>query len=193
VAAKTEKIGRRYVGMLTDGVDWLCYNLVQEELREVSAVTVKEGKAELDRLVFWLEGVLATAKGIKPSANEITSRLGARSSAYALDRATLSHLYQLNRKLPTLQMKRKLWSRLLTSALGTQFEDTDDLFIEPRSSSIPPKSSHTPSSKASIPPPFSPARSLMKAGSTVLSNLISSIGFWRLMAERNLFAPLPVV
>jgi hypothetical protein len=86
VAAKTEKIGRRYVGMLTDGVDWLCYNLVQEELREVSAVTVKEGKAELDRLVFWLEGVLATAKGIKPSANEITSRLGARSSAYALDR-----------------------------------------------------------------------------------------------------------
>src|SRR5215469_2720197 len=27
-------------------------------------------------------------------------------------------------------MKRELWSRLLTSALGTQFEDTDDLFIE---------------------------------------------------------------
>ena len=27
-------------------------------------------------------------------------------------------------------MKRTLWSRLLTSALGTQFEDSDDLFIE---------------------------------------------------------------
>ena len=27
-------------------------------------------------------------------------------------------------------MKRILWARLLTSALGTQFEDTDDLFIE---------------------------------------------------------------
>lgn len=130
VAAKTQKTGRRYVGILTDGVDWLCYNLVQQELREVSAISVNGGKEELDRLVFWLEGVLATAKGIKPSADEIASRLGSRSSAYALDRATLSHLYQLNSKLPTLQLKRTLWSRLLTSALGTQFEDTDDLFIE---------------------------------------------------------------
>ena len=130
VATRTDKTGRRYVGMLTDGVDWVCYHLVQDELKEVSSLTVKEGKAELDRLIFWLEGVLATAKGIKPTAEEIAARLGARSSAYALDRATLSQLYALNRKLPTLQMKRTLWSRLLTSALGTQFEDTDDLFIE---------------------------------------------------------------
>ncbi|MGD9671558.1 MAG: N-6 DNA methylase [Hyphomicrobiaceae bacterium] len=80
--------------------------------------------------MFWLEGVLATAKGIKPSADEIASRLGAGSSAYALDRATLSALYVAHKHLPTLKMKRLLWSKLLTSALGTQFEDTDDLFIE---------------------------------------------------------------
>src|SRR5262249_3409358 len=27
-------------------------------------------------------------------------------------------------------MKRRLWARLLTTALGTQFEDTDELFVE---------------------------------------------------------------
>ena len=79
---------------------------------------------------MWLEGVLPTAKGIAPSAHNIETRLGATSSAYALDRASLSALYEHNKAKPSLQMKRALWSRLLTSALGTQFEDTDDLFIE---------------------------------------------------------------
>ena len=27
-------------------------------------------------------------------------------------------------------MKRRLWARLLTTALGTQFEDSDALFVE---------------------------------------------------------------
>lgn len=130
VETKTKQTGRRYVGVLTDGVEWICYNLVQTELKEVAALQVSAAKGDLDRLIFWLEGVLATAKGIKPTAGEIASRLGATSSAYALDRATLAALYQLNKSRPTIQMKRTLWSRLLTSALGTQFEDSDDLFIE---------------------------------------------------------------
>jgi SAM-dependent methyltransferase len=130
VERRAEQTGRRYVGVLTDGADWICYNLVQGDLQEVSHLKVTEGKADLDRLVVWLEGVLATAKGINPTASEIAARLGAGSSAHALDRATLASLYSLNREAPTIQMKRTLWSRLLTSALGTQFTDSDELFIE---------------------------------------------------------------
>lgn len=130
VEKKIEQTGRRYVGILTDGVEWTCYNLVEGSLQEVATITVGDGKPDLERLIFWLEGVLATIKGIKPTAPEIAARLGAGSSAYLLDRASLSTLYTLNRGLPSIQMKRTLWSRLLTSALGTQFEDTDDLFIE---------------------------------------------------------------
>ena len=130
VGRRIEQTGRRFVGVLTDGAEWVCYNLVDEELREVTSITVSGGKGDLDQLVFWLEGVLATAKGIKPTANEIASRLGATSSAYALDRATLSALFHANKTRPTIGMKRMLWSRLLTSALGTQFDDSDDLFIE---------------------------------------------------------------
>jgi hypothetical protein len=130
VERRAEQTGRRYVGVLTDGADWICYNLVQGELQEVSHLKVTEGRVDLDRLVVWLEGVLATAKGISPTAAEIASRLGAGRSAHALDRATLASLYFLNRHMPTIQMKRTLWSRLLTSALGTQFADSDELFIE---------------------------------------------------------------
>lgn len=130
VETKSQTTGRRYVGVLTDGVDWICYHLVGGDLREVAAIEIDQSRPDTEKLVFWLEGVLATAKGIKPSADEIASRLGAGSSAYALDRATLSALYVAHKHLPTLKMKRLLWSKLLTSALGTQFEDTDDLFIE---------------------------------------------------------------
>jgi hypothetical protein len=130
VETKSQTTGRRYVGVLTDGVDWICYHLVGDDLREVAAIELDQSRPDAEKLVFWLEGVLATAKGIKPSAEEIASRLGAGSSAYALDRATLSALYAAHKGLPTLKMKRLLWSKLLTSALGTQFEDTDDLFIE---------------------------------------------------------------
>jgi hypothetical protein len=120
----------RYVGVLTDGTQWNCYDLVDGRLRLVSSISVEPIAAEIDRLVVWLEGVLATARHISPTAENIEKRLGASSSAYALDRATLASIYERSRGSPSVKMKRVLWSRLLTSALGTQFEDTDELFIE---------------------------------------------------------------
>ncbi|MCV9910113.1 N-6 DNA methylase [Brucella sp. HL-2] len=122
--------GMRYVGVLTDGTDWICYDLVDSQLREVSSISVDANATDFERLVVWLEGVLATASDIAPSAENIEARLGAGSSSYALDRASLAALYLRNKDNPTVKMKRTLWSRLLTSALGTQFEDTDALFIE---------------------------------------------------------------
>ncbi len=80
--------------------------------------------------MVWLEGVLATTHDIAPSTQNIEQRLGAGSSAYKLDRATLAKLYERNRENPTVVVKRKLWTQLLTSALGTQFKDDDELFVD---------------------------------------------------------------
>lgn len=130
VAHRAEQTGRRYVGVLTDGAEWLAYDLIDGELQQVSSLIIQDGPEPVSKLVYWLEGVLATASGVTPNAVEISARLGAGSSAHALDRATISALYQSNKNAPTIQVKRALWARLLTSALGTQFTDSDDLFIE---------------------------------------------------------------
>lgn len=98
VATRIKDTGRRYVGVLTDGAEWICYHLVGKEMKEVAALTISGAKGDVERLVFWLEGVLATAKGIIPTAKEIAARLGARSSAYALDRATLAILFESHKK-----------------------------------------------------------------------------------------------
>jgi hypothetical protein len=130
VAHRARESGRRYVGVLTDGAEWLCFSLAGSTLEQVSALEIDGSPESANKLVFWLEGVLATATGITPNAREIEARLGASSTAYALDRATLATLYAKNRDLPTIKVKRELWSRLLTSALGSQFSDDDELFIE---------------------------------------------------------------
>ncbi|HVZ99668.1 MAG TPA: N-6 DNA methylase [Caulobacterales bacterium] len=129
ISQRRDQTAQRYAGVLTDGADWYCYDLVGPELREVSHFKLSSS-ADADRLVVWLEGVLATTARVIPTPTTIQNRLGAESSSYALDRATVAALYAANRERSTVKMKRTLWARLLTSALGTQFEDTDDLFIE---------------------------------------------------------------
>ncbi|WP_328918512.1 N-6 DNA methylase [Streptomyces jietaisiensis] len=128
VAERVQQTSERYVGILTDGVDWRAYQLQGEELSEVSRFAHKATKS-LD-LLFWLEGVLATRTHIPPIPAEIRTRLGAESSSHQLDRAALVSLYEEHRDLPTVKLKRQLWARLLRTALGAQFEDDDDLFIE---------------------------------------------------------------
>src|SRR5262249_33245981 len=124
----------RYVGILTDGSDWRCFSLPGDAEaglpREVSSIPLTPTKLDADGFLIWLEGVLATAPGIPATPRPSQRRLGAESSAYALDRATLLDLFTRQRDHPAVRMKRRLWARLLTTALGTQFEDSDELFVE---------------------------------------------------------------
>ena len=131
VKARTAELDQRFVGILTDGVEWRLYHLQPEgELGEVSQFTNKGRPSDPQALVTWLEGILATARDITPTPDEIQRRLGAGSAALELDRASLAALYGKIRSNPSVQLKRNLWARLLAGALGTQFKDTDDLFID---------------------------------------------------------------
>jgi SAM-dependent methyltransferase len=130
VASRSDQTGQRYVGILTDGADWRAYQLKGGELTEDTRYELKSSRVGLLPLLTWLEGVLATRKGVPPTPSEIDAQLGANSSSYALDRAVLAALYAEHGNMPTVQLKRQLWARLLRSALGTQFTDTDELFLE---------------------------------------------------------------
>jgi len=130
VRDRTTTMGQRYVGVLTDGADWRAYDLHDDALREVTRITVDAQRPDGDALLVWLEGVLATTQAVKATPAEVEARLGATSSSYALDRASLAALYADHGRDASVALKRDLWARLLTTALGTQFEDTDELFIE---------------------------------------------------------------
>lgn len=131
VKTRSEQTGRRYTGILTDGAVWWLYNLDPDGYFEkVDQHIVDAAAPNVAATLLWLEGVLATAQHLLPSPLEITRRLGAGSSGFKLDLASIRELYKTVRHEPEVKLKRELWARLLTTALGTQFEDSDDLFVD---------------------------------------------------------------
>jgi len=133
VTSRTHDTGQRYVGVLTDGAEWHLHHLRDGALVEVSTLTLDPRTPDVDALCVWLEGVLATAEHIVPTPAEIEQRLGATSPSHALDFAELSALYRAHRAHrddPGIVLKRELWTKLLTTAFGTNFADEDDLFVE---------------------------------------------------------------
>ncbi|MEU3094775.1 N-6 DNA methylase [Streptomyces sp. NPDC006967] len=130
VTARAEGTKQQYTGVLTDGAEWRAYHLQDGELALGTEFTLKATQPDRIGLLAWLEGVLSTARGVRPTPAEITRKLGAESASYAMDRAVLASLYDRHKNLPTVQLKRQLWARLLGKALGTQFHDDDALFIE---------------------------------------------------------------
>lgn len=130
VVARTKAMQRRYVGVVTDGAEWRLYHLLHGELWEASQLQIDPTAPDVNGLTVWLESVLSTVMEIAPTPAEIEGRLGSRSPAHRLDYAELSELYAKHRNVPTVQLKRELWARLLTTAFGTGFTDSDELFVE---------------------------------------------------------------
>ncbi|MGU3500876.1 ribonuclease H-like domain-containing protein [Mycobacterium sp. C31M] len=130
VQTRQQEVGQRYVGILTDGAMWIAFHEVDGQLAEATRHHADVGDTGALALLNWLEGVLATKQTIAPTPDEIHDRLGASSSSHALDYATLRAIYNDHRDEPTVVLKRELWAKLLTSALGTQFSNTDELFLE---------------------------------------------------------------
>lgn len=129
VRARTEERDQRYVGVLTDGKLWiLCHLRPRGGLAEVSRFQLENG-GDIDALLAWLETFLATVEAIRPTQREIVRRLGSESPSTQVDLADLREIYSTCRSDPEVSLKRELWGRLLTSALGTHFPDTDELFV----------------------------------------------------------------
>ncbi|MFY1615890.1 N-6 DNA methylase [Micromonospora sp. WMMD736] len=130
VWSRSMESGQRYVGILTDGANWRAYQLASDALTLIDTHTVAATRPDGLALFYWLEGVLATSQRVWPAPAEVARRLGAQSTSHKLDRAALAALYLEHEQLPTVKLKRKLWAELLDSALGTQFVDDPDLFVE---------------------------------------------------------------
>jgi len=130
VRQRVTQTGARYAGVLTDGAEWLLFHLDGDELRLVSRLELSPTAPDTAGLTVWLDGVLATATGLLPVPREIAKRLGAASTAHALDAADLRALFARGRDLPGVRVKRDLWAKLLTTALGSAFTNDDELFLE---------------------------------------------------------------
>jgi len=121
--------GQPYVGILTDGVNWRCYRSEAGTVSLVSTVTVNAQNPDAKGFRWWIGAILATEHQLEPTRELIHMRLGSNSPAFCLTEAQLRALWKNAVDNPAVRLKRTLWSRLLRTALGTQFDDDDLLFI----------------------------------------------------------------
>ena len=131
VAQRERQLSQRYIGIVTDGRDWHLFHHVEDGLRPVAVHKVDPASPEPEPLITWLAAVLATQHEVVPTREALSSRLGTDSPGHELERVALREMYETNRGNPEIRIKRELWAKLLTTALGTQFGDNeDDLFVE---------------------------------------------------------------
>lgn len=119
-----------HTGILTDGRIWKLFALKRDRLAELSKLTLDQKKPDVKTLIRWLEAVFASNKELPARPDSVAAKLGANSLTFDLDIDRLATLYSSVKKEPDVELKRSLWRKSLSTALGTQFKDTDQLFVE---------------------------------------------------------------
>ena len=119
--------GERYVGIATDGADFVAFFL-----RDDRVETVDEHRTNPEaprELLIWLQSVVATGTDLLPDPHTITREFGRESLAARRALDTLGALWRDIGHTPEARLKRALWDRLLGLAYGDDVGD-DSLFLQ---------------------------------------------------------------
>ena len=117
----------RYVGMLTDGIEFRTYVLDEaEEAKEVDQFIITSADAEVAYL--WFDSYLFSRQSIEPTADDIVQRFGVKSPTFQLVQQTLTQLLSKIEDKTELDVWRGQWKSLLSKVYGSDIAD-DNLFI----------------------------------------------------------------
>lgn len=124
---REERTGQMYVGIATDGAEFLAYFLRGATVEEVGAHRAKaDSPAEL---VTWLRSAVAIGSGLRPDPETIRREFGRDSLAARRALGELQVLWEGAENSPNAMLKRDLWNRLLSLAYGADVGD-DSLFLQ---------------------------------------------------------------
>jgi len=144
VRQRVSQTGARFYGVLSDGRRWRLYvpavkassdDRVEDNLLFVGEFVLKTAADEV-RLLEWLGAILSRVRGVYPSPDRIEQVVGASSPTYHADHTSLRALFEgaMQSRNPELRaqvgLKRELWSKLLTTAFGEDFEGSSSLFVD---------------------------------------------------------------
>ena len=116
-----------YVGLATDGADFVAYFLKHGILVEVGRYQ-SDPQAPRELLV-WLQSAIAVGAALPPDPHTIMREFGRHSIAARCALADLDALWADVGGTPEARLKRELWDRLLSLAYGAGVGD-DALFLQ---------------------------------------------------------------
>lgn len=122
------KTGRDYVGIATDGADFYVHALGEDdELIDIGSF--KPNIEEPEKILSWLESVVALQDRLLPDVQRIRLELGRESILYTRALRQIESAWEKLKDHPEVALKRQLWDRLLRVAYGSEIDDSG-LFLQ---------------------------------------------------------------
>lgn len=121
--------GQNFVGIATDGATFSVHELAEDGDELVELGTHVADLELPNRLVRWLESVVALQDRLLPDVPRIQLELGRDSILYRLALRELRTLWDRLANHPEVMLKRQLWDRLLRVAYGVEV-DAPELFLQ---------------------------------------------------------------
>ncbi len=118
--------GKRYVGIATDGVQFIAYVPIIENgkvsgLKEISQINI--AKAPVFESILWLDAFIFSQPRIKPTATDLKWRFGPGSPTYQLAVDELAALWNEVKKEKENALKLELWTKNMEIVYGSKPEE----------------------------------------------------------------------
>ena len=112
LSERENETGERYVGIATDGADFIAFFLRDDRVLEVGLHRTEPD--DPSTLLSWLRGTVAIGEELIPDPHTITREFGRESLAAQRAILSLNELWTTVAGSPEARLKRELWNRLLT-------------------------------------------------------------------------------
>jgi hypothetical protein len=170
---------RRFVGIATDGAEFIAYELRAGAMVEIGRHT--PSRTQPTALLAWLEPALSNRDDLLPDPLTVERELGRSSLSFGRARGVLERLWAELSANSEVLLKRQLWDGLLREAYGTAVGD-DALFLQHTYLTIVAKTiaARVLDRRLTTRRPSSRATRSTKSVFKARSKAISSIGYWRL-------------
>jgi hypothetical protein len=127
LAAREQKEGEKFVGIASDGRQWIAYELEGGKLVKIKETLLDPEKPVV--FLAWLDGVVALKASLPPEPLTIQAELGQDSVAFRRSSAALAQLWTKLVASPQVALKRQLWAQLLQLVYGREIE-SDALWFQ---------------------------------------------------------------
>lgn len=121
LADREREENERFVGIASDGLKWVVFELRDAELVRIKETTLDPEKGEA--FLAWLDGALALKSSLPPEPLTIRMELGQDSVAFRRASAELSDLWKSLSPRPDVGLKKQLWASLLRLVYGRDIEN----------------------------------------------------------------------
>ncbi|MFW6174545.1 MAG: hypothetical protein ACOC5K_02100, partial [Chloroflexota bacterium] len=124
---RQQDTGDRFVGIATDGAEFIAYELRDDTLRRIGEYAAKPDEPR--ELLDWLGAAVVVNDRLEPTPDIVRREFGRGSLAWSITRAEMAALWAELSDHPDVKLKRDLWSRLLERVYGANV-DADELFFQ---------------------------------------------------------------